>query len=97
MLFNAHLSKLEKRHGKKVSYYVAQSTNHDKSCIIFFEPKDNKLLDTVNMLSEHNERLKDYDFFFIYRQFKDKYGIYQGSFRLVDCLCNDVGIPMSEL
>ena len=62
MLFTAKFSKLEKRYGEKAAFYIAHSSSFDKTSILFFEPKDENLLQLLNTLCEHNERLSDYEF-----------------------------------
>lgn len=89
MLFTAKFSKLEKRNGEKCDFFIAHSSSFDKTAILFFEPKDKKLLDTLNILSEHNERLTDYEFKVTYYNFKSKTGVYRSGFRVIGCIsCN---------
>lgn len=89
MLFNAQFSSLEKRNGSKSSFYLAYSFS-DRTPILFFEPKDSKLLETLDMLCEHNERLKFYDFKVTYKNVKSKTGNYQSYFNVIgfDSLSN---------
>ena len=82
MLFNAQFSKLEKRMGEKSAFYLAHSY-YDLTPILFFEPNDDKLLETLDMLCEHNERLKFYDFKVRYKNVKTDKGSYQGYFNVI--------------
>ena len=83
MLFSANFSKLEKRYGQKVSFFIAHSSSFDKTGILFFEPKDEKVLELLNTLAEHNERLKDYVFKVTYNNYKTKTGVYRSGFRVI--------------
>lgn len=83
MLFTAKFSKLEKRYGEKASFFLAYSSSFDKTSILFFEPKDENLLELLNNLSEHNERLKDYVFKVTYNNYKTKTGVYRSGFRVI--------------
>ena len=83
MLFTAKFSKLEKRYGEKCSFFIAHSSSFDKTSILFFEPKDENLLELLNTLSEHNERLKDYVFKVTYNNYKTKAGVYRSGFRVI--------------
>ena len=82
MLFNCNFSKLEKRFGAKSSFYLAYSL-FDNSPILFFEPKDSKVLETLDMLCEHNERLHFYDFKVTYKSVKSKTGTFQNYFNVI--------------
>ena len=82
MLFNCNFSKLVKRTGDKSSFYLAYS-HSDRTPILFFEPKDVKLLETLDMLCEHNERLQYYVFNVSYKNVKSKTGIYQSYFNVI--------------
>lgn len=89
MLFTAKFSKLEKRYGENAAFFIAHSSSFDKTSILFFEPKDEKLLDTLNTLSEHNERLIDYEFKVTYNNYKTKAGGYRSGFRVIGFVpCN---------
>lgn len=89
MLFTAKFSKLEKRYGEKATFFVAYSSSFDKTGILFFEPKDEKLLETLNTLSDHNERLSDYEFKVTYNNYKTKAGVYRSGFRVIGFIpCN---------
>lgn len=83
MLFTAKFSKLEKRFGEKSTFFIAHSSSFDKTSILFFEPKDETLLELLNSLSEHNERLKDYVFKVTYNNYKTKAGVYRSGFRVI--------------
>ena len=89
MLFTAKFSKLEKRYGEKASFFIAHSSSFDKTGILFFEPKDLNLLEILNTLSEHNERLCDYEFKVTYNNYKTKAGGYGSGFRVIGFVpCN---------
>lgn len=83
MLFSAKFSGLEKRFSAKSSFYIAHSSPSDRTSILFFEPKDEKILETLNMLCEHNERLKYYVFKVTYQKYKTKTGSYQSYFNVI--------------
>lgn len=83
MLFSAKFSKLEKRFGEKTAFFIAHSSSFDKTGILFFEPKDEKLLELLNTLSEHNERLSEYVFKVTYNNYKTKTGGYGSGFRVI--------------
>ena len=83
MLFSAKFSKLEKRYGEKACFFIAHSSSFDKTGILFFEPKDEKTLELLNTLSEHNERLSDYVFKVTYNNYKTKAGVYRSGFRVI--------------
>ena len=86
MLFTAKFFKLEKRFGENASFFIAHSSVFDKTGILFFEPKDKILLETLNNLSDHNERLGDYEFKVTYNNFKTKAGGYRSGFRVIGFL-----------
>lgn len=83
MLFTAKFSKLEKRYGEKATFFIAHSSSFDKTSILFFEPKSEELLQLLNTLSEHNERLSDYEFKVTYNNYKSKTGGYRSGFRVI--------------
>lgn len=83
MLFTAKFYKLEKRYGENCSFFIAHSSSFDKTSILFFEPKDENLLELLNTLTEHNERLKDYVFKVTYNNYKTKAGLYRSGFRVI--------------
>lgn len=83
MLFTAKFFKLEKRYGEKAAFFIAHSSSFDKTSILFFEPKDEKLLELLNTLSEHNERLSEYVFKVTFNNYKTKAGCYRSGFRVI--------------
>lgn len=85
MLFSSKFFELKKLQGKNVPYFLARSSSFDKTGILFFEPKDEKLLETLNMLTEHNERLSEYVFKVTYNNYKSKAGCYRSGFRVIGC------------
>lgn len=89
MLFSAKFSKLEKRFGEKTAFFIAHSSSFDKTGILFFEPKDEKLLDLLNTLSEHNERLSEYVFKVVYHNYKTSEAVYASGFRVIGFTCFD--------
>lgn len=86
MLFTAKFTQLEKRNGEKSAFFIAHSSSFDKTSILFFEPKDEKLLEILNILSEHNERLTYYEFKVRYVNYKTKAGSYRSGFRIICCM-----------
>lgn len=83
MLFTAKFSKLEKRYGEKATFFIAHSSSFDKTSILFFEPKSEELVKLLNDLSDHNERLRDYEFKVTYNNYKSKEGGYRSGFRVI--------------
>lgn len=91
MLFSCNFSKLEKRTKGNIDYFIAHSSSFDKTGIVFFPPKDSKVLDYLNKLSlpQNNERLKDYVFKVTYRSWKSKDGIFKNFFNVIDIVAVD--------
>lgn len=85
MLFSCKFSDLVKRDGVERPYYLAYSSNFDKTGILFFPPKDVNLSNFIESLvdSKNSKRLGDYEFKVSYRCFKGKDGTYKSYFNLV--------------
>ena len=92
MLFSAKFSKLElRRSSNEKDFFIAHSSSFDKTGILFFPPKDEKLLKEVQNLAlpQNNERLVDYEFKISYRSFKGQDGSFKNYFNLVGIVpCN---------
>lgn len=91
MLFSCKFSNLVKRSKGNTDYFIAHSSSFDKTGIIFFPPKDPKILDYLNELSlpQNKERLKDYVFKVTYRSWKED-GFYKNFFNVIDILVDSV-------
>lgn len=85
MLFTAKFSDLVKRQGSSGNYFIAHSSNFDKTGILIFPPKDVKLCELLETLclTENRERLGDYDFKITYRTYKGKDGSFKAFFNLI--------------
>lgn len=88
MLFSCKFSDLVKRDGLNGPYYLAHSSNFDKTGILFFPPKDENLAKFIDSLAvpENSQRLGDYEFKVSYRSFKGKDGSFKAYFNLVGAI-----------
>lgn len=91
MLFSCKFSNLEKRSKGSTEYFIAHSSSFDKTGIIFYPPKDSKVLDSLNELSlpQNKERLKGYVFKITYRSWKSEDGSYKNFFNVIDIVAVD--------
>ena len=85
MLFSCKFSDLVKRDGGKGPYYLAHSSNFDKTGILFFPPKGEYLSTFIDQLADpqNSKRLGDYEFKVSYRSVKGKDGTFKSYFNLI--------------